>query len=258
MAIDLFDLFNRFCSDVNTFQGGFVRPERDFERIVNTVNQDIWNDFTSQAEKTQEIIDNLTPFFKSVNIIVKPGAGNYGVAKYPGNYGRYSASRTIIHKETCLCDTEKDTYDDGECSKKGSEETEIEKQERIEKYKDGIVEARVDKIESSRWASYLDHKTKCPTIESPGCSQFDTGFKIAPRQVSVIVLDYYVQPKYAKFAYTKAPGNPQVGTGDYIIYNEAQSGKLEWTSNMIPFFIKKLGEAYAKYTRDGALFQMTK
>lgn len=258
--IDLFDLYNRFCSDVNTFQGGFVRPQRDFERNVNSISQEIWEEWTNQAEKTQEINDNLSVYLKSVNVIVGPGAGNYGIAKYPkdsaGNiiYGRYSAARVLVHGEQCVCDEDSDIYENGACKV----ETEIEKQERIEKYKDGITERRIDKIESSKWASYLEHKYKCPTFENPGLTQYDQGFKIAPRQVSVVVLDYFIQPKYAKFVYTTAPPNLQTGAGDYIIYDEAQSGKLEWPSTMIPFFLDKLRTMYARFTRDTGLFQMSK
>jgi len=256
--IDYFDLYNRFLADNNTFQGGTVRPERDFERWVNSISQDIWNEWTAQAEKTQEIDDNLAPFLKSVNVIVGAAAGNYGIAKYPPDYGRYSVARVLLHKEGCLCDTSKDQYEEGLCKKKGTEETELEKTERNDKYKDGITEALCTKIGSSKWASMLDHKKKCPTIEKPGITQIDKGFKVAPRQVSVIVLDYYIKPKYAKFVFSIAAGNPQTGAGDFLVYNATQSDKLEWPETMIPFFLDQLREIYSRYTRDGQLFQMSK
>jgi hypothetical protein len=258
VSIDLFDLYNRFCSDVNTFQGGFVRPERDYERLVNSISQDIWNEWTEQAEKTQEINDNLSPYLQTVQIIVAPASGNEGIALYPKDYGRYSASRVLLHKGECMCDTSIDTYDGGKCVREGHRETEIEKADRIKKYRKGIVQATCYKVESSRWASILTHETKCPTLLEPAITQFKNGIKVAPLDVSVIVLDYFIAPKYAKFAYTIAPGNPQTGAGDYIIYDQANSGKLEWPDTMIPFFLDKLREVYARYTRDGALFQMSK
>lgn len=256
--IDLFDLYNRFCSDNNTFQGGFVRPERDFERLVNSISQDIWNEWTAQAEKTQEIDDNLSVFLKSINVIVTPSSGNYGIAQYPPTYGRYSVARVLFHNDKCLCDTSKDQYEEGVCKKTGVDETEIEKQERNDRYKSGIIEVLCTKVESSKWASMLEHKTKCPTLENPGITQIDKGFKVAPRTVSVIVLDYYIKPKYAKFIFTIAAGNPQTGAGDYLVYNALQSDKLEWPETMIPFFLDKLREAYSRYTRDAQLFQMSK
>lgn len=262
--IDLFDLYNRFNSDVNTFQGGSIRPERDFEKIVNSISQDIWNDWTAQAEKTQEINDGLNPFLKSVNIIVSPASGNYGIATFPKDYGRYSVARVLLHKETgekelsCVCDTSKDQFEDGECTGHGDKETPEQKQARIEKYKDGIIEGLCTKVESSKWASMLDHKSKCPTFEEPGVTQFDKGLKVAPRKVSVIVLDYYIKPAYAKFIFTIATGNPQTGAGDYMIYDKVASTQLEWPETMIPYFLERLSTWYSKYTRDAQLFQMSK
>ncbi len=252
--IDQFDLWNRFCSDNNTFQGGTVRPERDFERMVNSFSQDAWNEWTAMAEKTQEIDDNLSPFLKSVNVIVGAGSGNYGVAAYPKDYGRYSVARVLVHKEECLCEPNKDIYQDGVCKV----ETELEKQERIEKYKNDITENLITKVESSKWASMLEHKKKCPTLEAPGLTQLDNGFKVAPRQISVVVLDYYVKPKYAKFIFTVATGNPQTGAGDYLVYDATKSDKLEWPETFIPYLLDKLRVWYSKYTRDGQLFQMSK
>lgn len=253
--IDLFDLWNRFCSDNNTFQGGTVRPERDFERMANSFSQDAWNEWTALAEKTQEIDDNLAPFLKSYNIITVKGSGNYSIANYPKDYGRYSVARIILHKDECICDPHKDVYDSkGECKV----ETELEKQGRIEKYNEGVTEALCTKVESSKWASMLEHKTKCPTLQAPGITQLDKGFKVAPRQVSVVVLDYYVKPKYAKFIFTTATGNPQTGAGDYLVYDEKQSGKLEWPETFIPYLLDKLRVWYSQYTRDAQLFQMAK
>ena len=257
--IDIFDLYNKFCADNNTFQGGFVRPERDFENIVNTISFETWNEWTAQAEKSQETNDNLRPFLISVNIIVTPSAGNYGIAAYPKDkdkeYARYSVARVLSHNDDCVCDFDKDTYQEGECKER---ETAEAKEARVEKYKDGITERLCVKVESSKWSSMLEHKTKCPTFENPGITQFDKGFKVAPRKVSVIVLDYYKKPVSGKFSYTIAAGNPQTGAGDYLVYDKNNSIPLEWPETMIPYFIDKLRESYARYTRDGGLFQMSK
>lgn len=252
--IDPFELYKTFRSDVNTFQGGFVRPESDFIEQVNNISFALWDNYTSQAEKTQEINDNLAPFLKSRNMIVGQSTGNYGIAPYPEDYGRYSVARVLQHGEECLCEIGKDTYDHS-CKKI---ETPLEKDARNEKYKDGITEVLATKVESSKWASMLEHRTKCPTFKSPGITQYDKGFKVAPRQVSVIVLDYYILPQKATFVYTVAPGNPQTGAGDYIIYDAKKSVKLEWPQSMIPVFIKELRDVYARFTRDGQLFQMNK
>jgi len=258
MPIDMNDLWGKMCSNNNTFQGGNFRPDRDFVANVNSISLQAFADFTSQDEKTQQIEDWLAPFAKTANIIVVPGAGNYGVAKYPTGinpYGAYKAARSLQHKDECLCEEGASTYKDGACV---DNETEIQKLQRVERYKAGIFEATITKVTSSKWSATLEHETKCPTFESPKITQFDEGFKVAPRAVSVIVLDYYKNPIPAKFAYNIAPGNPQTGAGDYLIYDSANSVPLEWPQSMMPYFLDKLQQIYSKFTRDPGLFQMNK
>ena len=260
--INMFDLWGKFCSDNNVFQGGMFRPERDFEKDVNSISLEAFADFTAQDEKSQQIIDWLSPFANTVNIITTPLSGNEVLAKYPHDnkgeiiYGAYKAARSLQHKEKCLCDESSDVYQDGKCA--SATDTELQRQKRIEAYKDGITEVEIIPVKSSAWASCLTHETKCPTFENPKLTQFKDGFKVAPRQVSVIVLDYYRNPVPAKFAYSIAPGNPQTGAGDYLIYNQAQSKDLEWPQSMIPYFLDKLQQKYAKFTLNSTLFQMNK
>lgn len=259
--IGTFTLWQRFCSDNNVFQGGMFRPERDFEASINSISQEAFANFTAQDEKTQQIDDWLAPFADTVNVIVTSTSGNWGLAGYPKDkdgkllYGAWKAARSLQHKDQCLCEEGHSTYKDGACVDK---ETEFQKLQRVERYKDGIIERPITKVESSHWGACLEHETKCPTFESPKLTQFKDGFKVAPRQVSVIVLDYYKIPKKAKFAYTQAPGNPQTGAGDYLIFDATNSSDLEWPESMIPYFLDKLQEIYAKFTRDSQLFQMNK
>ncbi len=257
--ISPFDLWNRFCSENNTFQGGFWRPDRDFERNMNTVSLELWNEYTAQAEKSQEIMDELSVFLKSVNIIVQQTMYNYGLAKYPPNYDRYSSAGILLHKENIIIDTSKDIIDcDGKVEYDSRKETPEQKQKRIDLYKDGIIQNNIYKVDNSRWRSLLTHKNKYPTFENPAMTQSDEGFKVAPRQVPVIVLDYWKKPAYAKFVYTLSPADPVTGQGDNLIYDPNKSTNLEWRESMIPEFLKRLTIIYSKYTRDGGLFQMGK
>lgn len=262
--INPFVLWKRFCSDNNVFQGGMFRPERDFEQSINSISQEAFANFTAQDEKTQQIDDWLAPFANTVNIIVSPTSGNWGLAAYPtvvvngkkvSIYGAWKAARSLQHRDQCLCEEGSSLYNDGVCVDK---ESEFEKLQRVERYKDGIIERPITKVESSHWGSCLEHETKCPTFENPKLTQYKDGFKVAPRQVSVIVLDYYKNPKPAKFAYTIAPGNVQTGAGEYLIFDAANSVDLEWPETMIPYFLDKLQKIYAKFTRDPQLFQMNK
>jgi len=262
MPIDMNNLWKRFCADNNTFQGGMFRPERDFEANVNSISLEAFAEFTAQDEKNQQVDDWLAPFANTVNIITSPLSGNEVLAKYPKNnkgeliYGAYKSARSLQHKEQCLCDESNDVYQDGKCA--NAHDTDIERAKRLAAYKDGIVEVTINKVESSHWGACLTHETKCPTFKNPKLTQFKEGFKVAPRQVSVIVLDYYRNPVPAKFAYTIAPGNTQTGAGDYLIYNAAGSTPLEWPESMMPYFLDKLQQIYAKFTRDTPLFQMNK
>lgn len=262
MPIDIFNLWGKFCSDNNVFQGGMFRPERDFEKDVNSISLEAFAAFTAQDEKDQQIEDWLYPFANTVNIITTPLSGNEVLAKYPkdnaGNliYGAYKSARSLQHKDHCVCDEESDVYQDGKCA--SAADTAIQKQKRLEAYKDGIVEVTINKVGSSHWGACLTHETKCPTFENPKLTQFKDGFKVAPRQVSVIVLDYYRNPVPAKFAYAIAPGNTQTGAGDYLIYDQANSRPLEWPESMIPYFLDKLQKKYAKFTGNTNLFQMNK
>lgn len=253
--IDMFALWKQFCSGNNTFQGGFFRPARDYQENVNAISQKAFATFTAMDEKTQQIDDFLAPFADTVNIIVTPMAGNEGLAKYPKDYEAWKAARSLQHGDQCMCEGDHKVFNDGECV---TNETELQKFQRVERYKDGILERPITKVESSHWGSCLEHETKCPTFEKPKLTQYNKGFKVAPRQVSVIVLDYYKKPLDATFAYTIAPGNPQTGAGDYLIYDANASQKLEWPVSMTDYFLDELQKIYAKFTRDPILFQMAK
>ncbi len=256
MPITSFNLYNIFCSEVNTYQGGFFRPDRDFINSVNRISLDIWDKWTAQAEKSQEITDELAPFTKSVNLLVKQTNQAYGLLAYPPDYARFSSARILLHDNETVEDDCCSTWNGKEYTKVCEAETEEQAAQRVSDYKDGIVESQVYKIDNSRWSAILTHRNKKPTFEDPAMTQVDAGFKVAPRQVSVIVLDYFVKPTTATFNYTIAQGNPQTGSGDYLIYNP-NSIPLQWNATMIPYFIDELRKVYSRYTRDGLLFQMS-
>src|SRR5438105_5880762 len=218
--IDLFDLYKSFKSYVNTFQGGWFRPQTDFQQACNDTSNELWEMWTRQAEKSQEIVDNLAPFLKSKNILVKPKYTYYGTFAPPAEYGRYASARIIVHGSACLpC---KDV-DNGDC-----EELVLKEKEAVEqKYYESICERQIDKIDDQRWGAVCEHLTKQPTLLNPKITQIDGGFKVSPRNVSVVVLDFYVRPKVSTFRYTIAPGNIQTGAGDEIIYNKNLSEPLE-------------------------------
>lgn len=256
--IDIFDLENRMFSQNNIFQGGLVRPI-DFERWCNDVSMELWGEYTKQANRSQEIQDKLSPFLKSVQVTVQKTKSNYNLGAYPEIYGRFSSARLLYHESQCVVDDSMDQYE--VCENKCvpiSKETDIEKEQRNEDYKKGISEAQITKVDSSRWAALLNHARKKPTFDKPAMTQYNEGFKVAPVEVTTVVMDYYLRPKYQKFVFTTAPGNEQTGAGDQLIYNKVASGKLEWNEDMIPEFIERLSKIYGRYTRNEFLVATSK
>lgn len=243
--IDAFDLYKSFQSAVNTFQGGWYRPNTDFIVKCNDISVELWVDWTSKAEKSQEVKDNLRPFFKSKNIIVKTKSNQYGFLTPPedanGKYGRFASARILVDGQN---ETAPDkSVDNGQCDGLKSDE------ERTDEYWNSLSENNVVLVDNQKWAACLKHLTKKPTLDNPKMVQIDGGFNVAPRQVSVIVFDYYVEPEKATFLYTISPGNIQTGAGDQIIYDAKNSTPLQWPDSVRNEFIVRLGEAYNVFTR---------
>lgn len=240
MPITSFSIWLDFQSDNNTSQNGFIRPESDFIRILNDVSIALWNKWTGKAEKSQEEKDKLFPYLKSKNIVVS-SLGRYdGFAKKPPDYGRFASARIVVHKDLTLPDK---SIDNGKCEGWKTQE------EITEEYYNNIKEFRVTQVDNQRWGAFTEHLTKGPTLSKPGITQINDGFKVAPRKVSVIALDYYVEPTPATFKYTIAPGNPQTGSGDQVIYDPT-SIPLQWPEQMRKEILEELRKWYSMYTRD--------
>lgn len=248
--IDPFDLYLSFQSTVNTFQGGWFRPETDFIQKCNDISKKLWDKWTRMAEKSQEVKDNLFPFFKSKNYIVK-NAGVYSAFSPDADYGRFAAARIIIEGDRFVPNIKLGW---GEGCENAAKEFKTEA-EITDEYYDEVRQFDVDMIDDIKWGAVNKHKTKKPTVESPKMRQINGGFEVAPRKVSVIVLDYYREPKIATFKYTLSPGDVQTGAGDQIIYNK-ESQPLEWPFNVRDEFLVGLGEAYGVFTRDQFVTQV--
>jgi hypothetical protein len=242
--ISPFDMWNRFSSYVNTYQGGFFRPSTDFERAANDINLELYNEKTKIVPRTQELQDQLYPFSRTKNVSIIAKDSYYGIALYPNDYSRFSSARILVDKGT--------TIEAPLCEKEGIwviDEIEIE--ERKKKHYKNLTETYVDLIDDQRWGACLSHKTKKPTLERPKMTQVDDGFKVAPREISNLILTYYLEPKYVKFEYVKAPGDVQTGAGDQLIYTPGSPPQMFlWKGTMMDEFIIRLGERFGIFTRD--------
>lgn len=246
--LGIFDLWKSFQSAVNTMQGGFYRPQTDFQQKVNDISNDLWVKWTNEAEKSQEARDNLSFFLQSENVIASPAKSNFGTVPFPDDYGRFSGLRIVVSGDKTVPSEE---VNNGKCDGFQSE------QEKTDKYYESLEEHNVELIDNMRWGSCLSHKTKFPTLQNPKAMQIDEGFRVAPRQISVVVLDYYVRPYNAIFGYTLAAGDKQTGAGAQIIFDQSKSKDLPWPSTVKNEFLVRLGEAYGLYTRDQFVSQFS-
>lgn len=241
MPIPTFSLWQDFQSENNLSQNGWFRPETDFIRGVNVTSVKLWNKYTGIAEKSQEAKDKLFPFQRSKNVVVSSASNYYGVAKKPDDYGRLASIRVVVHDTgtTCPCKA----VDEGKCD--GWESNE----EFEDKYLDNVKEYAARIIDNQKWGAFCEHLTKGPKLSDPGVTQINDAFKVAPRKISVIVIDYYINPTPAIFKYTISPGNPQTGAGDQIIF-DTTSADVPWPEQVRREFLDELKDWYLLYVRD--------
>lgn len=243
MPTDLFELYKDFAATVNTSQNGMWRPELDFERNANKASDILWNRKIDQAEKSNEIIDSLSPFFVTENCPVKKDNSFYGIVPKPKKYGRWGSARILVAGEECLSD-------------RNCDNELISKEEVAEEYYDNATEYNVEKLDNGRWSGAINHRRKKPTLDNPKLVQINNQFQIAPRTVSMVILSYYRKPKKATFVYTVSAPNLVNGSGDEIIYDKSKSQPLEWDDSVKEELIEILKEVYIGYTRDGEFQQI--
>lgn len=259
--IDTNDLLQDFYSLVNSFQGGFFSPETDFIKAVNNISLELWEMWTRQAERSQEIKDNLFPFLVSKNVMCIPQNSYYTIANPPSDYGRFASAKIlVINNDKSVPDVE---VENGKCvcgtKKNGKDRYVVFKNDEdlAMDYYNNVREQEIEMVDNQRWSSVLKHLFKKPTFESPKMTQINKGFKVAPRDVSVVILNYYTKPVAATYVYTQVPGNPQTGAGGQIIYNANQSVPLQWPYTVKNEFLWRLGVRFSIFTKDQFMSQIT-
>lgn len=253
--IDPFDLWNDFKSWVNTQQGGFMPPQGVFTRVANVSSLELWKKLTGVAEKSQEIKDMLLPFLVSKNVLTQPANSYYTIAQPPVNYGRFATAKILLTKDKKTIPDP--SVDNGKCCKGNIVNIQIKTDaELAQDYYDNTVEAEIQMVDNQKWSAMLQHKTKSPTFEKPKMTQVNGSFKVAPREVSVVVFNYYTEPVDAVFAYTPTPGNPQTGSGGSINYDPNASTQFQWTKIAKTELLEMIKQVYIGYTRDGLFKQI--
>jgi len=236
--IDVYDLWLDFCSEYNTHQRGHVRPQSTFLRWVNTISKELFEEKFSNWPKNQTLSDNLArPFLRSRVIRVENGKGFNDIIPYPGDYAHFSSARFFLSKNVIVEPPSLADTVDGFYTLEDVEET-------------VYTESVVTLVDNNRWSSLLEHKFKKPTVNNPAISQYDSGFKIAPKRIPYIIFDYLKIPVDATFAYT-------LGPGDQIIYDRDKSKKLEWNSLTKVEFLSRLGLKYGKFIGGQMVYEMS-
>lgn len=254
--ITSFQLWEKFCGKVNTHQGGHVRPNRNFIDWVNDIRLEIFEEEYKAWEKSQIITDRMSPFLRSVNIVVTGVASQmWDVVKLPADYEHFSSARIWKRgDEACGCN-DCETID-GKTGQKteckfvlDKDEMELARQEADSK----LCEISIDKVDNARWASLCNHKTLSPQKTGvPKCTQFDGGLKIAPKGTGIIILDYFRLPREATFAYTITNPNTE---NEYIQYDANNSVTLEFSQLLIPEFLDRLQKRYGTFVREPGLYE---
>lgn len=246
--MDLFQLYLNAIADLNTQQGGCLRPWQNFNAWVNNISTELFNELFADAEKSQLNDDKLNrAFLKSVNVPITSMPGkNFDMIPLPADYGHYSALRTFLPvDEKCGClNKDYEIVDVNDKFKCKPYEDDVFKHIRDRLKGEYINEGSATKVDNSRWGAAAGHRLMGPTFKKPVVTESNGGIKICPRDIGIAVLDYFRLPVKAVFAYTTVPGT------DAIQYNLAGSTQLDWPDIMQPEFLVRLKRRYASYTRN--------
>lgn len=236
--IDVFELYNKVCGTVNTHQAGMIKPQRQFVEWVNDESAQLFEEkFAGAWQKNQKITDDLSaPFLRSLPVKVIDGGIANDIIRFPPEYGHISAIRFYHRGFTEFPEIKPECEDP------------VGKDDYRYQLPEEVTEQEVDIVDNARWGAIFKHKTRKPKFDRPYATQFEGGFKIAPKGISYVVVDFLRRPKLATFKYT-------VGTDDYIVYDKANSQPLEWSSLVINEFINRAEMKYGKFTRDAFIYQ---
>lgn len=241
--LSIYNLWLSFQSTVNTFQGGWFRPQTDFQQKANDISSDLFVEYTNQAERSQKARDALYFLLKTENVMCSKSSSNFSIALPPKRYERFAGMSILYHNEKTYADP--DINGGKFCDANGEEQEKI-----TDEYLTSLKRRTVELVDNMRWNACLEHKTKMPTFDNPKTTFINEQFRVAPRGIGAIVLDFYVKPEDAVFAYTVTAGDRNTGAGQQIVFDKNKSNDLPWPTTLKNEFIIRLGEAYGLFTRD--------
>lgn len=223
VTIDLWQLWQDLKSNTNTKQGGQLRP-RDFNNWVNIISIELFNEKFAAWEKNQSIVDELSrPFLESKSFATKKTAKNYCLLEYPQDYAYFSSARIFKTPDGIVKSVD-------ECPQEGSKSVLAD-----------LCEVGATKVDNARWGSVCSNKIIPPTMDRVFITQYEGGFKIAPKDIGYVTLDYLRYPKRAYLAFL--PGRNQE-------YDKANTIPLEWGNIVSGEFLTRLIMAYGNFIKE--------
>lgn len=248
-VINIFTLWQRLMTECNVQQGGQIRPVQDFTNWLNAVSDELFREKIASAALNQLLDDDLSPFLKSANVPVTTLTGQpFDLAILPTDYSNFANMKILRQKDSDKCCLKEDTdIIDGTGKSKMYDDPDFA-QMRANFAGANLVETLVQLIDTQNWTACMGHDTKGPTYDNPKATLYNLGFKVAPKGMQIVVLDYYTTPVAAVFGYT-------IGTGDIVVYDVATSTQLQWASTLENEFLTRLKKKYALAVGDMQLYQ---
>ena len=233
---------------VNVQQNGQI-PPTVFNTWYNEVNKLVFKDLAEQFQLNQVMSDLLMPFrkVKLIQLVAQPGQ-NWSLLIVPADYQYFVGASVLTQKQEdeCFSDSNLPLIDNDGKSRKY---VDPDFAQMVINYAGAnIEEGSCQLIDAQRWQSCTTHKTKGPTLKSPKMTQFDKGFKVAPKGGVSVLLYYLSTPMESIFNYT-------ISNQDIPIYVPGTSQQLEWSDQVLPRFLAELQKKYAVYIGDSSMYQ---
>jgi hypothetical protein len=243
--ISVCQLYNDHKGRENVWQGGSVRPE-SFVSWLHEVQIEIQNELIKSLGNNQDVTDNLRPFLKSVQTAVIQAGGKIS---YPKNYRRFSSLRFFSVKSNgpgsmcsnlpVLCNGEVLQID--KCDLKEEDKAEMLSSEEM-------IERSIQMVPNKFWGSVSDDEIVAPSIMIPYATQNDNGFKVLPKGIGYVVLDYISIPERPTFIYTR-------DAKQNIICDSNKCKNLEWGEEMIPEILARMKKRYSAFVGNSEAYK---
>lgn len=248
-TINVYQTWQQLLQVVNVQQNGQI-PPTVFLGWYNETSLWLFKRLAEEYQLSQIMSDLLSPYAKYVNVMTTTASGqNFSIAPYPADY-EYFLSAAILRQaeeDTCFCNKDYPLIN-GNGQSVPYTDPDIA-QMKVNFAGANVEERQINLIDTQRWASCLNHYTKKPIWDNPKMTQFQGGFKVAPKGITSLLLYYLQTPTQAIFNYT-------VSSQDILIYQPVGSTQLQWSVQVLNIFLGNLVIKYGLYIDDPTIVKM--